>query len=235
MRTQIRAPYSLIKRRYNKIGKKNVRLTQSSLVLMQAIVATTTTYTFPVLTTETNPTPFPEEVRLNQNDEFISYEIGYYLSGDMTIFEGVPPVVVSTGKFISTYAPVELSSTFLRIKNYASGTLKILVNNISRLEKWDLRRHEKVQRTQFQNSTVGQPFATLPSISFEDDGMFGMQPMLTLSGGKKNELTITLNRALQVGATGLWSGPDGVAMTVTLNQLMLMFRGLLAQNATKFQ
>lgn len=228
---QIRASYSLIRKKYVKVGKKNVRLTQSSLILMQAIVGTTTTYTFPVLTTETNPVPFPEEIRLNTNDEFVAYEVGYYLAGDMTT--GDPAVFRS--KYFSTYAPIELNSTFLNCRDYANGTLKILVNNISRLEKWDLKKHEFVQRTQFQNSQVGQPFATQPSIDFSDDGMFPMQPMLTLSGGKKNEVTIVLNRAILPTGAGNFTGPDAVAITVSLKQLLMMFRGLLAQNATKFQ
>lgn len=228
---QIRASYSLIRKKYIKAGKKTVRLTQSSLILMQAIVGTTSAYTFPILTTDQTPPQFPEEIRLNQNDEFVSYEMGYYLAGDMTT--GDPAVFRS--KYFGTYAPIELNSTFLNCREYANGNMKILVNNISRLEKWDLKKHEKVQRTQFQNSAVGQPFATTPSIDFSDDGMFPMQPMLTLSGGKKNEITATLVRAILPTGSGNFVTPDAVTINLTIKQLMVMFRGLLAQNATKFQ
>lgn len=198
---------------------------------MQAISATTTSYIFPVLTTETNPAPFPEEIRLNPNDEFVAYEMGYYLTGDMTT--GDPGVFKA--KYLGTYAPYELNSTFLGVKEYSSGRMKILVNQISRLENWDLKKHEKVQQTQFHNSSVAIPGATIPNMDCAVDGMYPMQPMLTLSGGKKNEIAITLNRAIAATGAGNFLGADAVAVTISIKQLLLMFRGLLAQNATKFQ
>lgn len=230
--TAQRSSFSMIRRKYKKIGKKNVRLTQSSLILMQTIASNTKQYTFPVLQNDTTTPVLPNEIRLNQNDEFVAYNVGYYLSGAF-ISTGIAPKDVA--KLWLTYAPMELSSEFQNLADSWDGTLQILVNKISRLENWDLKKHNFFPRTQFQSSSVGIPAATLPSINFGADGCATMQPMLTLSGAKKNDVIITLKNSISQGATGTFTSANAVALTVTFREIALFFRGMLAQNASKFQ
>lgn len=226
----IRASYVAIKKKYDKIGKGKVRLTQSSLILIRPILATTTTYNFPVLETDQGGNPLPDEIRLNQNDEFISYEVGYYVSATGT----------ASGSLLKspiwlTYAMTELSNKFVQLGNAWYGTLAILVNKISRLERWDLKKHNYVPRTQFKDSSVGLPYATQPNVDYSDHGTFPMQPMLTLSGAKKNDISIALVKAIDLSSVIDWTLPDASQVNIAADRLVLVFRGMLAQNAASFQ
>lgn len=236
---QIRESYRVIKKKYAKIGKGTVRLTQSSLILMQAIDPAKDVYKFPVLETDTATAPFPDEIRLNINDEFISYDVAYYLVAEKTWnhTEGGLTSSVKAGNFYFTHAPDELNGQFSLLEKAWDGFLQILVNKISRLEKWDLKKHNYIPRTQFQNSSAGIPSATQPSVDYSDHGTFPMQPMLTLSGAKKNDILVTLlGGAIPSTSTGNWVLPSaGDTIDFKINRLALFFRGMLAQNAAKFQ
>jgi hypothetical protein len=236
MASQIRNSYAIIKKKYRKIKKGTVRLTQSSLLLEQLIDATKDVYKFPVL--ETDPGSgvgnaiLPEEIRLNINDEFIAYDVAYYLVADKTLAPA-PEVVV--GRHFFSYAADELTSAFAVLEDAWLGALSIVVNKISRLERWDLKKHNFIPRTQFQSTSAGIPAATQPSIDYSQDGCIPMQPMLTLSGAKKNDIVINLVHAISATTTGVWTPPTAVAITFAVKRICLIFRGMLAQNAAKFQ
>jgi len=200
---------------------------------MQAISSTSDTYKFPVLETDNAVAPLPEEIRLNQNDEFVSYEVAYYVAAETSL---EAEAEFAEGKSFFTYAPAELSSAFVALFRAWTGNLQILVNKISRLERWDLKKHNIVPRTQFQNSTAAIPVATFPSMDYSEHGTFPMQPMLTLSGAKKNDIIITLQGgAVPSTTTGAWTLPDAGVINFAMTHLALFFRGMLAQNAAKFQ
>jgi hypothetical protein len=127
-----------------------------------------------------------------------------------------------------------LDAQFCRQQNAFLGTLQILVNKISRLERWDLKKHNYVPRTQFQNTSAGIPASTQPSIDYSEHGTYPMQPMLTLSGAKKNDVVVTLVNSVPT-ATGTWTPSTGGTIAITINKLALLFRGMLAQNAASFQ
>lgn len=222
-----RVSFLAIKKKYVKLKKGNVRLTQSTLYLMQVIDPNTKVYTYPVLNTENNIAPQPEEIRLNINDEFIAYQVGYFVKGEYQGGSGNSP-------YMFTNAPVELSEKFNLTGRAWWGNLSIAVNNIKRLENWDLRRHLAKTRTQFQNSSAGINQATEPSIDLSETGWYNMQPMLTLSGAKKNEIVTTHPYAI-TNSQDKWTVATGNQITVTMDYLMLGFRGMLAQNASKFQ
>ena len=78
MAAKSRVNFSLIKQNYNKIGKSNVRLTQSSLFITKDIDATKSSYDFDVLENQTQ-TLQPDEIRLNINDEFFDLDFLYFL------------------------------------------------------------------------------------------------------------------------------------------------------------
>lgn len=231
----IRNSYQVIRKKYRKIKKGTVRLTQSSLLLEKSILATTDTYKFPVLETDPGDNAggaFVEEIRLNQNDEFVAYEVGYYIVADKTNSPELAPV---SGRFFFPYAPDELNGDLQVLEDAWLGTLQILVNKISRLERWDLKKHNYIPRTQFQNTSVGIPQATQPSIDYSEHGTYPMQPMLTLSGAKKNDVLISLIHAIPSGLFSPWAPAVGAPVFFRFNRLALVFRGMLAQNAASFQ
>ncbi len=224
-----RASFVLIKQQYAKRKMGNVRLTQSSLMFKQIIAAAKNTYEFPVLTTD--GTPQKGEIRLNINDEFTSYEQGYFI-------EFTTPKTSDPTKFNSIllpYVPLEINNRGLQdLLPVHDAVLKVTINGIDRLTNWDMLRHKCVPRTQFQNTSAGIPQATQPSVCYDNSGYTNMQPMITFSGAKKNELQITLQEALSAGNVFDFISVGGVS-TYTAVNLALAYRGMLAQNAAKFQ
>jgi len=224
-----RVDFNIIRRAYAKRGVDNVRLTQSSLLLIQAINPNSTTINFDVLDSQVQSL-LPQEIRLNINDEFIINEVGVYLYGN--IGSGDP---VSEQPFMLPYAPFEASANFLSVAPLYDGQLEIGVNNIIYVEKWDLRKHCLVPRTQFDSFDAGLTIAaSQPSINYQNDSMFGTDPMVTLSGAKKNNIQISLPKALKA-ATGTWVTGGDTTVTITIDKVALFLRGLNAQNAAKFQ
>ena len=227
-----RVNFSLIKSNYNKIGKANVRLTQSSLFITKDIDPTKSNYDFDVLENQTQ-TLQPDEIRLNINDEFIVTDLGVYLYGLWTASTS-GGVKIASGTQLLTYAPVELDGTALLSKNLYAGQLKIAVNNIVYLEKWDTRKHELVTRTQFATQLAGTNNATMPSNDFSSDGMSAFSPLLTLSGAKKNDISIRLPQSIN-SSTVTWLDQKGNTITMQINKIALRMYGLNAQNGAKFQ
>jgi hypothetical protein len=235
-----RINFSLIKSKYDKIGKSNVRLTQSSLFITKDIDPTKSNYDFDVLENQTQ-TLQPDEIRLNINDEFIVTHLGVYLYGTWEVggVTPVPPlpapvIPFATGNQLLTYAPLELDGRAISVKNLYSGQLKIAVNNIVYLEKWDTRKHEKVTRTQFATNLLGAQDATMPSNSFEDDAMIAFEPMLTLSGAKKNDISIRLPQSIAPAQVSFLD-QQGNAVVCNITKIALRMYGLNAQNGAKFQ
>ena len=226
-----RANFDLIYSKYKAMGKGNVRLTQSSLFLTKDIDPTKSTYDFDVLENQTQ-TLQPDEIRLNINDEHIIQSLGVYLYGTYTYVTEAG--TTELGKQLFSYVPYELgvldSEIPIRLKNLYAGTLKIAVNNIVYLEKWDTRRSEKITRTQF--SDLGD-VSTSPSNDFSLDGMVKFEPLIVLSGAKKNDITIRLPQAIQGGSFS-WRTDNGTIL-VTINKIAVRTFGLLAQNAAAFQ
>ena len=221
-----RVDYSIIKKKYESIGKGKVRLTQSTLLLIKQISATTTTYNFDVLESQ-NQGVLPEEIRLNLNDEFIVTEIGYYLKGELNSERGR-----SNFKLFTT-PPIELATDFAALNDAYAGQLKILVNNINFIDRWDLQKHQKVARQQYANfATPNQ--ASLAEFASERDGMYNCSPMITLSGAKKNDIQTVLPYAITAQSNQLVCD-DGQKIDIKINALCVLFRGFLAQNGAAFQ
>jgi hypothetical protein len=221
-----RVNYNVIAQKYRNVGKGNVRLTQSSLFLTKPINAAVTTYNFDVLETQT-ATLQNDEIRLNLNDEFIVTQIGMYLVGNIN---GTP------GRILFTSPPYELSTTQAdRLTDFYNGAFKIAINNIVYMEKWDTYKHQSIGTTQFQSFQLG--VATPPAFAennFAKNGMYGVEPMITLSGAKKNDLTLQIPAAITAG-TFNWTDYSGVAQTINIDRVGLLLRGFNAQNGATFQ
>jgi len=231
-----RVDFDLIRGKYARNGKGNVRLTQSSLFLTQTIDPTKSSYDFEVLENQTQSLT-ADQIRLNLNDEFIITSLGVYLYG--TYKYTTETGVVEYGKQLFSYVPYELGTIDkntelpIRLKNLYAGVLKIAVNNIVYLEKFDTRRSEKITRTQFEAKNNSGTITTSPSNDFNIDGMVKFSPMITLSGAKKNDINIRLPQAIE-GGTFIWQTLNN-QIEVTIDKIAVRAFGLLAQNAAAFQ
>lgn len=228
-----RLNYSVIATKYRNLGKANVRLTQSSLFLRKPISSTATTYQFDVLETQTS-TLQGDEIRLNLNDEFITTQMGLYLTGNasVTTSEGVVTQLPGLNLHTHTLQNVDFVKG-QALTPFYDGALKIAVNNIVYLEKWDTRKHYVAPRTQFSNFITPNS-ALVPSNAFNKDGMYNVEPMLTLSGAKKNDITLALPAAITAQSFS-YIDDAGNNIKVNIDGIALMLRGLNAQNAASFQ
>lgn len=223
-----RVNFNVINSRYQKLGKGNVRLTQSALILTKPISSTTTNYSFDVLDSQVS-TLQGNEIRLNQNDEFVVTHIGIYLQG-----------IANTGatKLLS-YAPFELDATKSgTLQALWDGYLKISVNNIVFVDKWDTRKHECVTETQYSAfvaataAITSQP-ARIPNFEAKTSGVIAVEPTITLSGAKKNTIELFLPSAM-TGQTFTNAASTGT-YSVVIDRIALVLRGLNAQNGASFQ
>jgi hypothetical protein len=226
-----RINYKTILAKYQGVNKGNVRLTQSTLILTKPISATTTVYNFDVLESQTQ-TLQGDEIRLNLNDDFIITSMGFYIQCSILDALGA-----NTGaKTYLTYAPFEQNAvSAARIQNFWNGAFQISVNNIVYLDKYDTRKSNFTPRTQFSDFILanGTP-STQPSVDFSRDSMFSNEPLLSLSGAKKNNLLLNLPAAISAANFDVIDN-KGAKFTVSADRVAVIFRGLNAQNGASFQ
>lgn len=227
-----RVNFSLIRSKYANIGKGNVRLMQSSLFLTKDINATQSNYDFDVLENQTQ-TLQNDELRLNINDEFVITHLGVYLYGTWTASTS-GDVKIGTGTQLLTYSPLELDANAILTKNLYAGQLKIAVNNIVYMEKYDTRKCEYVPRTQFASELAGTNVSSMASNDFSENAMIPQEALLTLSGAKKNDISIRLPQAIS-GSTITWKDQKGNTISMAISKIAVRMYGLLAQNGAKFQ
>lgn len=228
-----RINYKTVLAKYRALGKGDVRLTQSALFLTKPITSTSTTYQFDILENQ-NATLQNDEIRLNLNDEFIVTQMGFYLVGKSATL-GITDQIK-----LFTYAPTEVRSGNLHLQNAYAGQLQISVNNIVYLDKWDTRKHEIVPQTQYGNAGAAAAAfqlinGTQASSNFSKDGMANVEPMLTLSGAKKNQITLSIPTPIQNGAVTVTDEEGGDPTVYTINRVGILLRGLNAQNGASFQ
>jgi hypothetical protein len=224
-----RINFKTILAKYQNIGKGNVRLTQSTLFLTKPISPTTTVYNFDVLESQTQ-TLQNDEIRLNLNDEYIVTQIGFYLQGKV-FSRGL-----DTGKrILTTYAPYQNDfAEANKLSSFYDGAFQIAVNNIIYLDKYDTRKSMYTPITNSQSLLAGTNTGTLDSIDFSKNGLNDTEPLLTLSGAKKNSLTLTLPSALDV-ASFTYIDNAGNTYSIQYDRVCVKFLGLNAQNGASFQ
>jgi hypothetical protein len=225
-----RINFKTILAKYQAVGKGNVRLTQSTLFLTKPISPTTTVYNFDVLESQTQ-TLENGEIRLNLNDEYIITQIGFYLQGRITDERGVD----SGKKVLLTYAPFQNTwQEAVKIASFYEGAFQIAVNNIVYLDKYDTRKNEVQPISQAQSLLAGTNSAMVDAANFSENGLYGTEPLLTLSGAKKNSLQLTLPSALDV-ATFSYTDAGANRYNIVVDRVALKFLGLGAQNGASFQ
>jgi hypothetical protein len=225
-----RVNFSQIFAKYKMLGKSNVRLTQSSIYLTKPINPNVTTYSFDVLETQT-ATLQNDELRVNINDEFYLTTLGLYLVAEVKSDE----VATLNSQILLTYAPVENSSSLVSVEDFYRGSLQLSVNNVVYLDKWDTAKHKIVPRTQFSNFiALSNAQASIPSTEYSKNAMFPIEPILQISGAKKNTIQVVLPNAISTGTFDVVAD-DASTLTYTVTKVALLGRGLNAQNGSVFQ
>jgi hypothetical protein len=228
-----RVNFKTILAKYQNVNKGNVRLTQSTLLLSKPISPTTTVYNFDVLESQTQ-TLQGDEIRLNLNDEFSITQMGFYLQAAVLGREGA-----DTGaRVLLTNSQFQLNANeAAKLQPFYDGAFQIAVNNIIYLDKYDTKKSNITPIT--QNNAGGGPgigyyTATSDSDDFSKHGLYPTEPIIVLSGAKKNNLQLTLPRAIDVATFLLRDNADN-QYSLRVDRVVVKLLGLNAQNGASFQ
>jgi hypothetical protein len=194
-------------------------LSQSYLRSEVAMSTSTTSYHIPILVND------------NQNGATSSYNTSNLLALQdafvvSSIFIGwANPTSVTDATFIpQTYPNVGAAGTTAiatAISALYSSNLQVTVNNRQILTGWDTLRHYFVPQTQNLTATASQSVSTaISQLDFSENGFYPVEPNLVFVGSKNNQVTLNFPQAIS-------SVP-----TSTFGRLIVIFRGILAQNAT---
>ena len=201
-------------------------LSQSYLRMEAVLSSSATTYKFDVLTTENLNSTIVTQQKLNLQDAFVVSQIGMFLACPSGLTDNAFNLLTypTIGKLDGTAGNFTAANALTTIGIY-NGQLQLTINQRTVITAWDLSRHLRIPVTQ-QNATTsgvttGTPAApmhnTLDSLDLSSDSFFPCEPNLVINGGKKNDLSIVLPAAI--------TAP-------TNSRVVLIFRGILAQNVT---
>lgn len=192
-------------------------LTQSSLRLEQQLSTTVSKYTFGVLVNDNGPagTKFNTEVRLNQQDAFISSALCLYL--------GEPSSATDTTWIDHTYpnpSTFSASGEAAALETIYKSQIRITVNNRVVMPTLYTSRFRRVTTSQKVTAAANQNGIGNDEIDMATDGLMLAEPNIVLIGSKQNLIEVSLPTTLAaIGTAGF-------------TRLVLEFRGLLAQNST---
>jgi hypothetical protein len=190
----------------------NAVLSQSYLRLEQPVSLTSTLFTFPILnnqTTSGNAIRATEQ-RLNQQDFFYVSEIGFYLNKASS-------ATVTNGVDYTFPNPVAFPNSSANLESVYNGNLQIQINNSNIITAMDIKRFKQVPQTQLTAATNS------PQDEFDGandrSAQIVIEPNVLLFGTKNNVISINL--------------PGAIGGTADVGSyLVVVFRGLLAQNTT---
>jgi hypothetical protein len=188
-------------------------ISQSTLRLEQTLVTTNTQYTFAVLTNNNGPagTLFPTEIRLNQQDSFIT--------SALTIRLGLPANAGDCAYIDHSYPnPIVFATGAAALGVIYKSQLKVTINNVVKIPTLQLGRFRQVQFAQQATAAANQNGIAQDSIDEATDGMMLVEPNIILIGSKNNLIQVTLPAALAAVDAG--------------TRLIMEWRGVLVQNST---
>lgn len=220
---------------YNAI--KAAGMNPASKILSQSFIRTeapmstsATQYKFDLLTTENSqPAQYPTQNKLNQQDVFVVSNLFFGLFVPVTA-NGADGTLMTYPKVgLETNAVGNYTAANAMILNslYAyNGFLSLTVNQTTVIPSWDLFKHLKIPVTQLNATTTGGAtgvvtapvHSSFDAIDGSEDGFYPVEPNVVISGSKKNLLTINL--------------PTAIATIPTNGRLVIIMRGILAQNAS---
>ena len=205
-------------------------LSQSYLRTEIAMSTSATTYKFDVVTNDNLNTNYATMQKLNLQDAFIVSQIGFFLfvpPTSATTTTAIPLSYPTVGNFSGAAGNFTAAQAIDALSIY-NGSLTLNVNQTTILTGWDLSRHYRVPTIQQNAATAIQVGAAtaftapahLPfdSLDLSNDGFYPCEPNIVLNGAKKNDLQISI--------------PSAPATVPTNGRMVLIFRGILAQNVT---
>jgi hypothetical protein len=210
----------------SKKGLNTRRVSQSTLILAQPIIAGNSTYTFPVL--QNQPPVLINEIRLSLQDLFEVTTMAVGFSG-LIRFAGPPATFVRRNFF----APmVGLSNAFMPMFALYEGNLKCVINEVAYLLNWDLNRHLSEGSAQINQFSAGVA-TTFTEVEGNRTAFFPVNPGIVLNGQAKNDFTIQMptNQLAPIPAQP-FTLQNGNQVTIEIDQIVMILRGNLAQNAS---
>lgn len=190
-------------------------LSQSYLRSEVAMSTSTTSYHIPVLVNDTqNGSTFATEKRLNLQDAFVVSSIGVFVS--------IPAASTTTAFQLYTYPNAVAFSTSgaaTALYNLYNGFMDVSINNRGIIPAWDLYRHLYVPTSQ-QGIYTGTGNTGIDQNDATEFGYYPCEPNLVLVGSKNNVITFNLPNAITT------------LQASTAPRIVVIFRGILAQNVT---
>lgn len=215
---------------------KGKNIAASSLFLTADIDSQKQTYNFSVLENDARLPQKPDEIRLNQNDVFVFNQIAVGYVGDIQVVGRFTPHEFGRSIFLQS-VPYSINVSTTRAYKLFAGQLKVTINNYIYFEKYDLR--------DFDVSTHNEQYNQLDRIYSNPDLMQyklhqkpltqPVQPMIAMSGAKKNDFEIQLPSAIDKWGFSVLTDPIAPYMIVEVNRIGILLRGFLIQNGAKFQ
>jgi len=184
------------------------KLTQGFLRFEQAQVANRNIYDFPVL--DNAGTPFNTEVRLKLQDSFVVSSI--------LVASAAPSSATDNTFLIDTYANTQKYAATAALQTlWNAGNLQISVNRDVITPNWDIYRHYNASQTQ-QTDVLGAG-SPMDQARGSFDGFYPCEPNIVLIGQKNTEIKVLLQGA-------------GISAITASSRIVIMLRGVLAQNST---
>lgn len=190
-------------------------LSQSYIRTEVAMSTSTTQYTLPILVNSANQaggTTFSTMNLLNLQDAFVVSQIG--------IFTAIPASSSTTAFPLYTYPNASAYTTTgaaAALYNLYNGNMSVTVNNRQIVPSWDIYRHLYVPQTQQGAAATA---STIDQNDASEFGYYPTEPNIVLVGSKNNQITLNLPAAI------------GTLQATTAPRIVVIFRGILAQNVT---
>lgn len=191
-------------------------LSQSFLRSEVAMSTSTTSYHIPILVND------------NQNGATSSYNTSSLLALQdafvvSSIFIGwANPTSATDAAFIpQSYPNAQIAGTqniATALQAIYSSNLQVTVNNRQILTGWDTLRHYYVPQT--QQVAAASLITGISQADLSENGFYPVEPNLVFVGSKNNQVTLNFPQALTLVPAS------------TFGRLVVIFRGILAQNAT---
>jgi hypothetical protein len=197
------------------LNPEDVYLTPSTLRLELQLLTTKAQYIFGVTTVNNGPagTLFNTEVRLNQQDSFITSEIQLALGEPSSTTDATWP-----DHFYPSPAVFSGAGEAAALEVVYKSQLKITVNNKVVMPTLHTGRFRNVPFAQQVAAAANQNGIARDQADHSVDGMMVEVPSVVLIGSSNNLVEIDF--------------PNAPAAVGANTRLVLMFHGLLAQNST---
>lgn len=191
------------------VNSVKARLTQSYIRAEVLAATNKTVYNFPILVNQPDESNFSTQEKLNLQDAFVASEFG--------LFVAAPASATATAFGLTTYDDETIlgAAPAAAINSMYNGKLVVTLNNNVIVPNWDALRCKFVPRQQ------GTAVQEVNNLNFSENGFYPVEPNLVISGAGNYQIQLVLPSALSAVAAN--------------QRIVLIIRGILAQNVTAVQ